>query len=193
MSTDEGVRDRTAVAEAMERGDRVRFLFFWGHTPPPPGGVGPWCLSQWWPSVFEVDDVAYRTAEHYLMAAKARLFGDDEIAGAIVAAEHPRDAKLLGRVVRGFDEETWSEHRPAVAVRGNVAKFGSDPGLRDYLVGTGDRVLVEASPTDPVWGIGMAATDVRAERPAEWEGHNLLGFALMAARDHLRTGLPGGA
>ncbi|MFI0419850.1 NADAR family protein [Spongiactinospora sp. 9N601] len=183
-------RDVAGLVQAVRAGGRVRYLFFWGHRPPRGGGTGPGCLSQWWAARFEVDGVGYATAEHYLMAAKARLFGDEEAAAEIVAAGHPRDVKLIGRRVRGFDEETWAAHRFGIAVRGNVAKFGAHPDLRAYLLGTGERVLVEASPTDRIWGIGMTASDVRAERPQEWAGRNLLGFALMEARAVL-TGAPG--
>lgn len=72
-------------------------------------------------------------------------------------------------------------------VRGNIAKFGQHPELRDFLLSTRDRVLVEASPRDRVWGIGLSASDERATSPATWQGLNLLGFALMAARDGLQS------
>jgi ribA/ribD-fused uncharacterized protein len=89
--------------------------------------------------------------------------------------------------VRGFDGARWEAAAFDLVVRGNVAKFGQDQQLRDYLVGTGDAVIVEASPLDAIWGIGLAADDPRARRPAEWPGRNLLGFALMQAR-HVLTG-----
>ncbi|MFB4303985.1 NADAR family protein [Actinomadura sp. NTSP31] len=160
-----------------DEGARVKYLFFWGHRTP-----GPGYLSQWWPSPFSVDGVTYATAEHYMMAGKARLFGDEETAAAVIAAPHPGAAKDLGRRVRGFREDAWAAHRTSVVVAANQAKFTQHPELRDYLAGTGDRVLVEASPLDRVWGIGLAADDPRAANPAEWLGQNLLGFALMAVR-----------
>jgi hypothetical protein len=120
-----------------------------------------------------------------MMAAKARLSGDDEAAGKILAAPHPGAAKALGRQVRGFDEQHWAEHRFDVVVAGNMAKFGQHRQLRDYLAGTGSRVLVEASPRDRVWGIGLAADDERAGTPERWLGLNLLGFALMEVRQQL--------
>jgi ribA/ribD-fused uncharacterized protein len=98
----------------------------------------------------------------------------------------PREAKALGRQVRGFDEQLWARRRFDLVVAGNVAKFGQDPALRDYLLGTGERVLVEASPCDRVWGIGMGAADDLVTSPEHWRGLNLLGFALMEARRQLR-------
>jgi ribA/ribD-fused uncharacterized protein len=176
------VADLVGVAEA---GERIKYLMFWGHRPPSSGGVGAGCLSQWWPADFTVGGVVYRTAEHFMMAGKARLFGDEETAAAIVAADHPKQAKDLGRRVRGFDDDAWTAARFDLVVRGNLAKFGQNDGLREFLLGTGRRVLVEASPVDRVWGIGLAADDERAEHPARWNGLNLLGFALMEVRQAL--------
>ncbi|GAB3210811.1 NADAR family protein [Marinactinospora endophytica] len=176
------------LLKGVESGEPYRYLLFWGHRPSRDGGPGPGWLSQWWPAPFTVDGVEYRTAEHWMMAHKALLFGDEEAAGRIVAAKHPGEAKRLGRQVRGFDEETWRAHRFDIVVRGSVEKFRADPALRAYLVGTGSRVLVEASPRDRVWGIGLAADDERATDPARWRGDNLLGFALMRARAELAAG-----
>jgi ribA/ribD-fused uncharacterized protein len=139
-------------------------------------------LSQWWPARFTVDGESFASAEHYMMAAKARLFGDEETRAKILASATPAEAKALGRKVCGFDEKVWEESRFQIAVEGSVAKFGQNADLGAFLPVTGDAVLVEASPVDRVWGIGLAADDPRAKRPAEWKGLNLLGFALMRAR-----------
>ncbi|MEU4803842.1 NADAR family protein [Actinosynnema sp. NPDC023587] len=163
----------------------TQFVFFWGHTPRAADTVGKECLSQWWEGDFAVDGRTYRTAEHFMMAAKADLFGDAEAAGRVVAARTPGEAKALGRQVRGFDAETWAAHRLDVVVRGNLAKFAAHDAARTFLLGTGDRVLVEASPTDRVWGIGLAADDPRATDPHAWLGLNLLGEALMEVRRRL--------
>lgn len=171
-------------------GQSIEYLLFWGHRAHPSGQLGPSCLSQWWPAAFTIDGVRYRTAEHWMMAEKARLFGDEPNAAAAVAAGTPKEAKAVGRAVAGFDRVRWEAEAFDIVVRGNVAKFGQDPALRDYLVGTGDAVLVEASPVDAVWGIGLAADDPRARQPAEWPGRNLLGFALMQAREVLAAGRP---
>jgi hypothetical protein len=180
------VRSTPQLADFIAEGGRPKYLFFWGHQPQPDGSPGKGCLSQWWPAEFTVDGVRYPTAEHFMMAAKAMLFGDAEMAGRIPLASHPKGAKDLGRQVRGFDEERWADQRFGLVVAGNVAKFGQNPGLGDYLLRTGDRVLVEASPRDRVWGIGMAATNDLATSPEHWHGKNLLGFALMEARHQLR-------
>ena len=175
-------------AEELGDGDGLDFVFFWGHQPPSDGGVGPSCLSQWWPAPFSVDGIAYPTAEHWMMAEKARLFGDADVEARVLAAGTPKQAKALGREVTPFDSERWEDARFDVVVRGNLAKFEQNPHLRRYLEGTGDAVLVEASPVDRIWGIGLAEDDPRARRPREWDGLNLLGFALMEVRARLRTG-----
>ncbi|MBX2802874.1 MAG: NADAR family protein [Myxococcales bacterium] len=155
---------------------------FWGHRAQPDDAVGAGVLSQWWPCAFEVEGQTYCTAEHFMMAEKARLFDDAEALQRILTHPDPRRAKAVGRTVRGFDEATWREHRMDIVVRGNRAKFGQQPQLRDFLIETGESVLVEASPHDRIWGIGLAASDPRASDPGTWRGQNLLGFALMQVR-----------
>jgi ribA/ribD-fused uncharacterized protein len=181
--------DARTVAELLgviQAGVQPKYLAFWGHQPPPGGGVGKGCFSQWWPSAFTVDGETYASAEHYMMAAKALLFGDAETADRIRAAPHPRTAKDLGRQVRGFGEQRWADHRFDLVVTGNLAKFGQHRELRDFLVGTGSRVLVEASPYDRIWGIGLSADHEHSTSPEHWRGLNLLGFALMEVRHRLR-------
>jgi len=182
------IRDRETLLQATGRGVSPKYLFFWGHQPLPGGEIGKPCLSQWWPAPFTVDGAAYRTAEHFMMAENARLFGDEATRQRILKAPHPRAAKQLGREVRGFDDHQWNEARFGIVVRGNRAKFEQNPMLRGFLLGTGGRVLVEASPVDRVWGIGLAADDPRATKPEQWRGLNLLGFALMEVRRQLRGG-----
>ncbi|MBO0516175.1 NADAR family protein [Streptomyces beijiangensis] len=177
------IEELTAQVSA---GAKIKYLHFWGHTPRADGVLSTSCLSQWWPSPFTADGVEYATAEHWMMASKARLFGDAAAERKAVAAANPALAKKAGRLVQGFDDAVWARERYGIVVEGSVHKFGADAGLRDYLLGTGDRVLVEASPMDRIWGIGLAATDERAQDPATWRGLNLLGFALMDARGRLR-------
>ncbi|NEC28937.1 NADAR family protein [Streptomyces sp. SID8111] len=187
------IGSRRELIEALRAGASVKYLHFWRHRPLPDGRLGASCLSQWWPSPFTVDGVRYATAEHWMMAGKARLFSDREAERRILAGDHPAQAQKEGRRVRGFDEAVWARERFGLVVEGNAHKFASDPGLRSFLLGTGaagggGRVLVEASPLDRIWGIGLAADDERAGDPERWRGENLLGFALMAARDRLRAG-----
>ncbi|MGA5597631.1 MULTISPECIES: NADAR family protein [Streptomyces] len=182
------VASREALIEAVRAGERVKYLHFWGHRPLPDGRVGASCLSQWWPSPFTVDGVEYATAEHWMMAAKARLFADAESERRVLAAGHPSEAKKAGRLVRGFDDEVWRRERFGIVVEGSVHKFAAHGELRSFLLDTGERVLVEASPVDRVWGIGLAADAEGANDPVRWRGPNLLGFALMEARGRLRGG-----
>ncbi|MFJ4716127.1 NADAR family protein [Streptomyces sp. NPDC088785] len=180
------IESRESLVAAVRAGARVKFLHFWGHAPRADGTLGASCLSQWWPSPFTVDGVRYATAEHWMMTAKARLFGDVEAERKALGAGHPSQAKTAGRLVRGFDDAVWERERLGIVTEGSVHKFASDPALRAFLLATGERVLVEASPVDRVWGIGLTADDPAAQDPERWRGPNLLGFALMAARARLR-------
>ncbi|MGG2459013.1 NADAR family protein [Streptomyces sp. RGM 3693] len=181
----DGPRSVEELIALTTTGRRVEYVHFWGHRPPRDGGIGASCFSQWWPAPFTVDGVRYATAEHWMMAGKARLFGDAEAERRAIAASHPKQAKDAGRTVRGFTEEVWRQHCFDLVVEGSRHKFGQHPELREFLLNTGPRVLVEASPLDRIWGIGLAADDDRAADPARWRGLNLLGFALMATRQQL--------
>jgi ribA/ribD-fused uncharacterized protein len=163
----------------------VKYLYFWGHQPERDGSIGKGCLSQWWPAPFEAHGHTFATAEHYMMWRKAELFGDPASAAAILAARHPKQAKDFGRGVADFDPAVWAAERFGIVVAGSTAKFAAHPDLRAYLLGTGNRVLVEASPLDAVWGIGCTADDPRAADPGTWPGLNLLGKALAEARTAL--------
>ena len=153
------------------------FVFFW--QPPSP-------FSQWTYSEFEVDGVQYTHGEQFMMAEKARLFGDEEHRTSILAAAHPREQKRLGRQVRGFSSKRWIAARLEIVQRGNLAKFSQDEELLAALLATGERVLAEASPSDRIWGIGLKDSDPRALDPAQWPGQNLLGNVLMRVREILR-------
>ncbi len=121
----------------------------------------------------------------YLSNGGAFHDGGQGAASHILEPPSPGDAKALGRAVRGYDEELWAASRYGTVVEGNTAKFGQNLVLLAYLAATAGRVLVEASPTDRVWGIGLAADDSRVGQPSQWEGLNLLGFALMEVRERL--------
>jgi ribA/ribD-fused uncharacterized protein len=166
----------------FNRGERFKFLHFWGHRIPADGAITQSCFSQWYASPFTIDDVRYPTAEHFMMASKAKLFSDEVALEKILRAKSPAEAKRIGREVLGFDETKWSEHRFAIVVAASKAKFAQNAEMCRFLVGTNDRVLVEASPVDRIWGIGLAAADHGANNPNQWKGLNLLGFALMVAR-----------
>ena len=127
----------------------------------------------------------YKNAEQFMMAQKAKLFADDEIFQKILQASHPKEVKALGRLVKNYQEDLWQQHRFEIVVQGNLAKFSQNAELKQFLLGTGKRVLVEASPVDKIWGIGLATDDENAEKPLQWKGLNLLGFALMQVRNQL--------
>jgi ribA/ribD-fused uncharacterized protein len=176
------VMNRRDLIDRITAGYVPDYLFFWGHTPAPGHPVGRWLLSQWFPVEFTVDGQRYRHAEQFMMAEKARMFDDPETLKRILDSVEPADAKKLGRAVRGFDQAAWEARRYDIVVRASVAKFGQHPDLREFLVNTGEKVLVEAAPRDVVWGIGLGGDNPRAQDPARWRGQNLLGFALMDAR-----------
>ena len=156
--------------------ERDGFVFFWHGWP-----------SQWHPSPFEIDGVRYRCGEQFMMAEKARLFGDEVTLAEIMSATTPAEHKALGRDVTPFDARRWAAACREIVHRGNLAKFEQNADLRALLLATGDLVLAEASPTDKIWGIGLRADDPRAPRRAEWPGKNWLGKALMRVRDELRA------
>ncbi|MBL7704048.1 MAG: NADAR family protein [Taibaiella sp.] len=174
-------------------GFQAKYIFFWGHTVPAGEEVGKFVFSQWYPSAFTVNGILYKTAEHWMMAHKALLFGDRDAFEKIIACHKPAEVKALGRTVRNYEDDRWNEKKLEIVVQGNIHKFAQNKTLAAYLLGTGDRIIVEASPVDPVWGIGLAQDSPKALHPDTWKGENLLGFALMEARDFLSAGNDPGA
>ena len=164
---------------------QVQFVYFWGHTPAK-NGVTSTCLSQWYDTAFEVAGVKYHTAEQYMMAQKALLFNDAEVYDEIMAADNPRDYKKLGRKIRNFDGKVWDTKKYEIVVEGNKAKFSQNDELKEFLLSTGDAILVEASPYDRIWGIGLYPAQAAKGTVDQWRGLNLLGCALMEVRDWLR-------
>ena len=144
-------------------------------------------FSQWYRCTFVVDGRTFGCAEQFMMHGKAMLFADPETAAKIVAADHPRDHKALGRKVHGFDDKAWRDARERIVKDGNRAKFTQNAELLALLLATRGTTLVEASPFDKIWGIGLAATDPRANDPAKWRGGNLLGKILTELRDELEV------
>lgn len=176
---------REGLIRRRKLGEELRYVLFWGHTEKP-DRVTKACLSQWYPCRFEAGGVAYCCTEQYMMAKKALLFGDRAIYERIMASDQPKEIKALGREIAGFDEKTWDENKYQIVLEGNIAKFSQNERLKDYLLGTEDAVLAEASPYDGIWGICLPMEDPRAKEPENWQGENLLGFALMETRDRLR-------
>lgn len=179
----------TWLLNQLTQQEPVKYLLFWGHQPAQDGRITKACFSQWWVAEFVVEGCTYRSAEHWMMAEKARLFLDESTRQRILAAPSPAEAKKLGREVQGFEAGLWEANKYQIVKAGNRHKFSQHPALAEFLGSTTGRVLVEASPVDPVWGIGLAADHPDAENPAAWRGGNLLGFALMEVRDELTQSL----
>ena len=175
------VWDRKYLTKLGER--RPEFLLFYGHKVAEP--VMETCLSQWYPCVFEVDGVRYTSAEQYMMAEKAKLFGDEEIRAEILGTSDPKKCKSFGRKVKNFNKTVWDQEKRLIVSVGNFEKFMQNDDLRNFLLSTGDKVLVEASPTDRIWGIGLGKNNPYALDPVKWRGENLLGFILMEVRNEI--------
>lgn len=156
------------------------YVFFW-HEEDTNGR-----FSQGHVSPFTVDGVRYRNCEQYVMAEKARLFHDREMYERILDEEDPVVCRALGKQVRNFDRGVWEKHLESVVYRGNMAKFSQNRGLKNALLATGDAMLVQANPADPILGIGMTAFCPDAMDPRRWRGENLLGKTLMRVRSRLR-------
>jgi ribA/ribD-fused uncharacterized protein len=174
------------LLEQIDQGLTPKYIFFWGHQPRKDGVISKSCFSQWFERGFDWKGINYPTAEHWMMAEKARLFMDYEMLEHILNARTAPEAKKLGRKVKGFDISFWAQHCESIVQNGNYLKFTQHEDLKTFLLGTGDRILVEASPYDNIWGIGMKAGDEGIEYPQNWKGKNLLGYALMAVRDKIR-------
>ncbi len=165
--------------------DQTEYLLFWGHTPSKDGSITKTCFSQWWVCPFTIDGINYPTAEHWMMAEKARLFNDAAQLANILATEKPAAAKAFGRKVENFDPSVWEAQKCAIVIKGNVAKFSQNLDLQAFLLATDGKIIVEASPRDQIWGIGLSPENPLATQPEHWRGQNLLGFALMEVRDIL--------
>ncbi len=133
-----------------------------------------------------MDGNSFPTAEHWMIAQKAKLFNDVAMFDKIIHAKSPAQVKQFGRQVQGFDQKIWEDNRFEIVVQGNYHKFTQNKALKEFLLNTKNRVLVEASPVDKIWGIGLTGDDTKAENPKLWMGLNLLGFALMEVRDILK-------
>lgn len=163
----------------------LKYFFFWGHQTSKDGTITKSCFSQWWKEDFAVDIDEYCCMEQYMMAEKARLFGDNEIEDKIMQSKEPKEIKSLGRKVKNFDEKLWDKCKYSIILNGNYAKFIQNKPLMEYLISTEDKILVEASPYDDIWGIKMSVDNNEIENPLAWKGKNLLGFALMEVRNEL--------
>lgn len=177
---------RALLGKQKLAGKKQKYCFFWGHQPAKDGSVTKSAFSQWWKADFYGTGERFSSAEQYMMAEKAALFCDAEHRAEILSVRDPKRIKALGREVRGFEEAIWQRFRYAIVLNGSWLKFSQNRELRDFLLSTGDKILVEASPYDRVWGIGLTEHEEAAENPLKWKGENLLGFALTEVREELR-------
>jgi ribA/ribD-fused uncharacterized protein len=138
-------------------------------------------------TVFSIDDVEYKSAEHAYQAFKAKTFGDEDSFKKIVKAKSGQSAKSFGKKVTGFDAAVWDAKKDDIMKTVLRAKFSQNPAIRKLLLDTGVRILAEANPRDTYWGIGTSAGTTVAKNPAKWKGQNKLGKFLMELRDELRA------
>lgn len=143
-------------------------------------------LSQWYMRDFRREGIVYCCCEQYMMAEKARLFGDDDALGEIMSSRNPAVHKKIGRQVRNYDDNKWSSVSRYVVLIGNLAKFLQNEDLKAKLLATGSRVIVEASPYDALWGVALGPWDDKILDEKNWKGKNWLGKELRAVREQLR-------
>jgi ribA/ribD-fused uncharacterized protein len=144
-----------------------KYVFFWG---------GEW--SNWYKSSFVIDGITFNCVEQWMMYMKAKTFGDEESATLIMKTKNPREQKRLGRFVKNYDNTVWDKIRLDIVQQGVYCKIKQNPELEKLMREQGDRIFVEASPLDTIWGIGMAEDDPNIEDEKNWKGLNLLGVAL---------------
>ena len=152
-----------------------KYVFFWD-------GI----YSQWHKAPMTIDKIEYNSCEQYMMHQKALLFGDDEIAELIMQESSPREQKKYGRMIQNFDKAVWDKNCLAIVYEGNLAKFTQNKDLKEEMLATGDKIFVEASPLDNIWGIGLDENAEGVENPSFWLGLNLLGQALTLVKNQIR-------
>lgn len=175
------------IINRQNEGEEVNFCFFWGHQIPKDGLMTKSCFSQWYIAPFKDENgVEYHTAEHYMMSGKAQVFKDEAVLAEILASKDPKEVKAMGRKITPFDPAIWDLYKYDIVKQGNLLKFGQHEAMSNFLLATGDCVIVEASPFDTIWGIGLSEKNEKSQFARTWQGENLLGFALMEVRDLLK-------
>ncbi len=152
-----------------------KHVFFWN-------GI----YSQWHKAPMTIDGIEYNSCEQYMMHQKALLFDDHIIADLIMQEKNPKEQKKYGRQIRNFDKALWEKNCLAIVFEGNLAKFSQNPGLKAEMLSTGNKIFVEASPLDNIWGIGLDENAENIDDPSYWLGLNLLGQALTLVKNQLR-------
>lgn len=165
------------LKQKFDNREKIEYCFFWKSNS---------YFSNWYPSDFIVDGIMYWCVEQYMMAKKAELFNDYTVYRMIMMSNSQKEIKALGRTIRGFSDEIWIPNRERIVFEGNYAKFTQNETLKSYILKQKDKVLVEASPYDKIWGIGLDSSDLKFVcNPHNWRGLNLLGFTLMRVRDKI--------
>ena len=142
-------------------------------------------LSNWYLSDFETEGVKYSSMEQYMMYQKAVLFNDRSAAQKIRAISDVGKIKALGRAVEGYDDLVWNGMRQVIVYKGLMEKFRQNEALKEKLLATRPHILAECAVQDRIWGIGLSMKDEKRFDMNEWQGQNLLGFALMCVREEL--------
>ena len=142
-------------------------------------------LSNWYPSKFAVNGVAFSSMEQYMMYKKAECFGDKDTADKILSTDDVAKIKNLGRLVANYNESRWNGVRQIIVFEGLIEKFSRNEDLKEQLKATGNSILAECAVNDRIWGIGLSMKDPNRLEIDKWKGQNLLGYALMAVRERL--------
>lgn len=172
---DDGVDFEELLTLEIPRPEDASQCFFWYSKNSP--------FSQWYASPFYVNEQRYPTAERYMMAQKARLFGDPHSHRLLLSAgTSAKQSKAIGRKIANFDEATWCDHRERIVLIGNYYKFMQNEDLAKQLLDTEGIYLAEAAPNERVWGVGVSTTQAKRVPVAKWSGLNLLGTTLMRVR-----------
>ena len=154
------------------------YYFFWKHE------FGQWTMRD----ITETSGLTFNCCEQYMMYMKAVLFADFDTAARILNEDKPKRQQLLGREVINFDQNVWDGYKLDIVRRANYLKFSQHQDLQDRLMATGNRILVEASPYDLVWGVGLRSKNNKILDNTNWRGQNLQGKALMSVRKMLTSG-----
>lgn len=183
------------LLDEMKQGKKFDFLGFWGNKNDTKEEK---TFSNFYKSKFTVDifknrQHTFECSEQYFMYRKAIEFEDYETAEKILAnGLSPSEYKSFGRMVKNYDDKKWNEIRYGVMIDGLRHKFNQNETLKQYLLKTGNKIIVEASPVDTIWGVGLAKVNKQGipnniwKNPSKWNGQNFLGFALMELRDEIK-------
>lgn len=145
------------------------YVLFWEWDVTSSNPISLACFSQWFARDFtdpHYPGVTFATAEHYMMHGKAMIF-DPSVADAIIHAKTPEEAKRLGREIKGFNRDVWNKHADDIVERASYLRFQQHGDVLDHLLDTGSKTMVEASPTDRIWGIGFSVKDAPGHED-EW-------------------------